>query len=70
MSTETILFPLAADDTELLMLLIALFILAVFIILIFLIFPTHIALFLTAAVLLILVWAVRESMRLEDSKKR
>lgn len=70
MSAETILFPFAADETDLLMLLLAIFILAVFIILFFLIFPFEVALFLTAAVVFVLLWAIRESMRIEDSKKR
>jgi Na+/H+ antiporter NhaD/arsenite permease-like protein len=70
MSADAILFPLAADETDLLMLLLALFILAVFIILFFLLFPLEIALFLTAVILLVLLWAIRESLRIEDSKKR
>jgi hypothetical protein len=54
MSSETILFPLAADKSDLMMLLIALVILAVLIILLFLLFPTSVALFLTAVIVIAL----------------
>jgi hypothetical protein len=70
MSSETILFPLATDESDIIMLFLALFLIAILIILLFLIFPVEFALFLTAAILFTLLWAIRESWLMQEGQKK
>jgi positive regulator of sigma E activity len=58
------LLPLAMDDSDLMMILLSLFILIVFVILIFLIFPIEFALLMTAGIALAFVYAIHETRRL------
>jgi len=58
------LLPLAADDSDIMMLAVVLFILAVLVISLFMAFPVHIALFFSGALLLGLALAIHETRRL------
>ncbi|MGD9381067.1 MAG: hypothetical protein PVI03_01340 [Candidatus Thorarchaeota archaeon] len=58
------LLPLAMDDSDLMMILLSLFILAVLVFLMFLIFPIEFALLMTAGIAFAFVYAIHETKRL------
>ncbi len=58
------LLPLAMDESDLMMMLLSLFILIVFVILIFIIFPVEFALLMTAGIALAFVYAIHETRKL------
>jgi len=64
--SETVwgIFPLAMDESDLMMLLLSLFILTVLLVLIFIIFPLELALLMTAGIALAFVYAVHETRRM------
>jgi len=57
------LLPLAADDSDIMMLAVVLFILALLVISLFMVFPVHIALFFSGALLFGLALAIHEARR-------
>lgn len=58
------IFPLAMDDSDLMMICLSLFVLVVLVILIFIIFPLELALLMTAGIALAFVYAIYEARRL------
>ncbi len=58
------LLPLAADDSDIMMLAVVLFILAILVISLFMVFPIHIALFFSGALLVGLALAIHEARRI------
>jgi heme A synthase len=58
------LLPLAADDSDIMMLAVVLFILAILVISLFMVFPIHVALFFSGALLVGLALAIHETRRL------
>jgi heme A synthase len=60
------LLPLAADDSDIMMLAVVLFILAILVISLFMAFPIYVALFFSGALLVGLALAIHETRRLTD----
>jgi hypothetical protein len=58
------LLPLAADDSDIMMIAVVLFIFAILVISLFMAFPVHIALFFSGALLVGLALAIHETRRL------
>jgi heme A synthase len=58
------LLPLAVDESDIMMLVLVLFILAVLVLSIFMVFPLHIALLLSGAIMFGLIIAVHETRRI------
>jgi hypothetical protein len=69
--SETIwgIFPLAMDESDLMMLLLSLFVLSVLIILILIIFPLELALLMIAGIALAFVYAIYETRRIARLKE-
>jgi heme A synthase len=64
------LLPLAADDSDIMMLAVVLFILAILVISLFMAFPIHVALFFSGALLVGLALAIHETRRLADIENK
>lgn len=58
------LLPLAADDSDIMMLVVVLFILAILVVSLFMAFPLHIALLLSGALIVGLLIAIHETKRI------
>jgi len=63
------LLPLAADDSDIMMLAVVLFILAILVISLFMAFPLHIALLLSGALIVGLLIAIHETKRIAKMNK-
>ncbi|MHA1965753.1 MAG: hypothetical protein ACXACG_15875 [Candidatus Thorarchaeota archaeon] len=67
MSTEWGLLPLGIDETDLVMILLALFILALLVIAMFIVFPVYYAVLGTLLIIFGILYGVRELKQKEDS---